>query len=283
MQGIWAAALVPFADDLAIDEQAFRRNLRHWIDDLGIDGIFVGGKQSEFFSMSLAERKRIVEITVDEIGETAGVIASCSDQNMDTVIELARHAQSVGAPYIVVHAPVLHFLTAPRRNPLSVLQNDLRAGRHRHRDVEPRGFRLSHESGTVRTDRRAAEYRRHQIQRAATRCTSSSRKWSATKSWSAPPRKPSGSTISSSSAGGSISARRRPTCTRPKATAACATTPISRSKARSPGRKSSATVLNRCAKRSGGRGRPKSPRLTPNTGKNCSGRRADVCARRCSN
>jgi 4-hydroxy-tetrahydrodipicolinate synthase len=95
MQGIWAAALVPFADDLAIDEQAFRRNLRHWIDDLGIDGIFVGGKQSEFFSMSLA-----------------GVTASCSDQNMDTVIELARHAQSVGAPYIVVHAPVLHFLTA---------------------------------------------------------------------------------------------------------------------------------------------------------------------------
>ena len=79
---------------------------------LGIDGIFVGGKQSEFFSMSLAERKRLVEITVDEIGEKAGVIASCSDQNMDTVIELARHAQSAGAPYIVVHAPVLHFLTA---------------------------------------------------------------------------------------------------------------------------------------------------------------------------
>ena len=112
MQGIWAAALVPFTDDLTIDEPAFRRNLRHWIDELGIDGIFVGGKQSEFFSMSLAERKRLVEITVDEIGKKAGVIASCSDQNMDTVIELARHAQSAGAPYIVVHAPVLHFLTA---------------------------------------------------------------------------------------------------------------------------------------------------------------------------
>jgi 4-hydroxy-tetrahydrodipicolinate synthase len=112
MKGIWAAALVPFTDDLTIDERAFRRNLCHWIDELGIDGIFVGGKQSEFFSMSLAERKRIVEITVDEIGKKAGVIASCSDQNMDTVIELARHAQSAGAPYIVVHAPVLHFLTA---------------------------------------------------------------------------------------------------------------------------------------------------------------------------
>jgi 4-hydroxy-tetrahydrodipicolinate synthase len=29
---------------------------------------------------------------------------------MDTVIELAKHAQAVGCEYIVVHAPVLHFL-----------------------------------------------------------------------------------------------------------------------------------------------------------------------------
>ena len=35
---------------------------------------------------------------------------SCSDQNLDVVIELARHAQAIGADYIVVHAPVLHFL-----------------------------------------------------------------------------------------------------------------------------------------------------------------------------
>jgi 4-hydroxy-tetrahydrodipicolinate synthase len=35
---------------------------------------------------------------------------SCSDQNLEVVIELARHAQAIGADYIVVHAPVLHFL-----------------------------------------------------------------------------------------------------------------------------------------------------------------------------
>src|ERR1051325_10125373 len=110
LKGIWAAALVPFRDDLSINENGFRQNLRHWVDELGIDGIFIAGKQSEFFSMSIAERKRSMEIVVDEIGKTSGVIASCSDQNMDVVIDLAKHAQAVGAPYIVVHAPVLHFL-----------------------------------------------------------------------------------------------------------------------------------------------------------------------------
>ncbi len=88
-----------------------RRNLRHWVDDLGVDGVFVSGKQGEFFSMSLAERKRTFEIAVDEIGG-ARTILSCSDQNLNTVIELAKHAQAIGSDFIVVHAPVLHFLTA---------------------------------------------------------------------------------------------------------------------------------------------------------------------------
>ena len=112
MKGIWAAALQPFRDDLSIDEAGMRANIRHWVDDLGIDGLFIAGKQGEYFSMSVEERKRVFEIAVDETRDSrAGTIMSCSDQNMDTVIDLARHAQAVGADYIVVHAPVLSFVT----------------------------------------------------------------------------------------------------------------------------------------------------------------------------
>ena len=110
MRGIWAAALNPFRDDLSFDEAGFRSNIRHWIDDLGIKGLFIAGKQGEFFSMSLEERKRNFEIAVDECAGKAGVIVSASDQNFDTVFELASHAQDCGADYIVVHAPVLSFV-----------------------------------------------------------------------------------------------------------------------------------------------------------------------------
>jgi len=111
-KGIWAAALTPFAQNLAVDEAGFRKNLRHWRDELAIDGVFVAGKQGEFFSLSIAERKRLFDTAVEESGAEFGTIMSCSDQNLDTVLELARHAQAVGADYIVVHAPVLHFLHA---------------------------------------------------------------------------------------------------------------------------------------------------------------------------
>lgn len=109
MKGIWAAALTPFTQDLAIDEDGVRRNYDHWIEDLAIDGFFVAGKQGEFFSMSIEERKRSFELAVEACAGRAQTIMSCSDQNMDVVIDLARHAQKVGADYIVVHAPVLHF------------------------------------------------------------------------------------------------------------------------------------------------------------------------------
>jgi 4-hydroxy-tetrahydrodipicolinate synthase len=108
-KGIWAAALTPFMRGGALDEAGMRNNFRHWVDDLGIDGVFVCGKQGEFFSMSIPERKRTFEIAVEELGGKR-TIMSCSDQNLDVVLDLARHAKAIGSDYIVVHAPVLHFL-----------------------------------------------------------------------------------------------------------------------------------------------------------------------------
>jgi 4-hydroxy-tetrahydrodipicolinate synthase len=109
MRGIWAAALNPFHADGSFNEAGLRQNIRHWIDDLEIQGLFIAGKQGEFFSMSLEERKRNMTIAVEECGEAAGTIMSISDQNVNTVLELGLHAQSCGADYVVVHAPVLSF------------------------------------------------------------------------------------------------------------------------------------------------------------------------------
>jgi len=114
MNGIWAAAYLPFVkhqstDDHRIDEDGFRSNVQHWTQDLGIEGLFISGKRGEFFSLSIEERKRTFELAVEATGDHAQTIMSCSDANFDVVLDLARHAQTVGADYIVVHAPSLHF------------------------------------------------------------------------------------------------------------------------------------------------------------------------------
>jgi len=101
--------LNPFEADGVFNERGLRQNIRHWIDDLDIAGLFIAGKQGEFWAMSLEERKRNMEIAVDECGTKAATIMSASDQNVDTTLALAKHAQDIGADYIVVHAPMLSF------------------------------------------------------------------------------------------------------------------------------------------------------------------------------
>jgi 4-hydroxy-tetrahydrodipicolinate synthase len=115
--GLWAAIFTPFDAQLRVDEEAFRANLDHWIGTLKLGGLFLGGKQAEYFSLSIAERKRQFLMGVqaaEAAGERggagrAGIITSCSDTQLDTVLELARYSQDIGADYVIVHSPVLHF------------------------------------------------------------------------------------------------------------------------------------------------------------------------------
>jgi 4-hydroxy-tetrahydrodipicolinate synthase len=117
MVGVWAANLTPFNDALQLDEHAYRENLKHWVNDLKLGGLFIAGKQAEFFSMSIAERKRLIDLSVEVASDAGnrqgagacGIVTSCSDTNLDVVLELAEHSKNVGADYVIVHSPVLHF------------------------------------------------------------------------------------------------------------------------------------------------------------------------------
>ena len=112
-RGVWAATMTAFGSDLAFDEAGFQANLEHWIGTLKLGGLFVTGKQGEYFSMSVEERKRSFEIAVETAAGRAGIVTSCSDTNLDVVLELARHSQAIGADYVVIHSPVLHFAHDP--------------------------------------------------------------------------------------------------------------------------------------------------------------------------
>lgn len=120
--GVWAANLTPFDADLRFDELAYQANLKHWFDDLGLAGMFVGGKQAEGFSLSIVERKRLMLLSVEATHSSAAlataqkngrgrpqIVTSCSDPNLDTVLELVRYSEQIGADYVIVHSPVFHF------------------------------------------------------------------------------------------------------------------------------------------------------------------------------
>lgn len=105
MKGIWAAIPCAFTEEGEMDEEAVRRNMRFYIDELKIDGFFCGGLISEFWSLTMDERRRLQEIVVEECAGKAQVIAHTAHQSADETVALTRHAEAIGADYAIVMNP----------------------------------------------------------------------------------------------------------------------------------------------------------------------------------
>ena len=104
-RGVWAAIPTPFHADGSFDEAGLRRNMRHYTDGLGVAGIFCAGTMGEFWALTKEERKRVVEIVVEEARGKCRVIAHTGHHSPDETVDLTRHAQEVGADFAVVINP----------------------------------------------------------------------------------------------------------------------------------------------------------------------------------
>ncbi len=102
IKGVSAALVTPFTED-SIDEEAFR-NLIHHCKEQGIHGVVPCGSSGEFTSMTFEERKRVIEIAVEEAyGMT--VIAGTGDSSTDKAIEMTKTAEDLGVDACLVVTP----------------------------------------------------------------------------------------------------------------------------------------------------------------------------------
>jgi dihydrodipicolinate synthase/N-acetylneuraminate lyase len=98
----FAAALTPLTDGgSALDEAAVEPYLA-FLAAGGVDGILLTGTTGEGMLLSVAERKRLLELAAR--GPLA-VIAHCGAQSTAATVELAAHAASVGVSGVAVIAP----------------------------------------------------------------------------------------------------------------------------------------------------------------------------------
>jgi 4-hydroxy-tetrahydrodipicolinate synthase len=100
--GVFVALVTPFGDGGEIDEGAYRRLIRHVIDD--VDGLVPCGSTGELPYLSPAEKKRLVEIAIDEAGGKPVIAGACAPSTREAV-ELARDAEDAGASACLVVTP----------------------------------------------------------------------------------------------------------------------------------------------------------------------------------
>ena len=93
--GSFAVIVTPFTKDGALDEAAFRKVVDGVIE-AGCHGVIAGGSTGEFFLMSMDERKRVVELALDQAKGRVPVLCGPAGIRTEDVVELATHARKAG-------------------------------------------------------------------------------------------------------------------------------------------------------------------------------------------
>ena len=73
-QGVIPAVLLPFHDDLAIDEPSFRSHLRDVGAVEGLSAVTINAHSTEVASCTSDEQSRVLDIAGDEIGDRLPLI-----------------------------------------------------------------------------------------------------------------------------------------------------------------------------------------------------------------
>ncbi|KHS58245.1 MULTISPECIES: N-acetylneuraminate lyase [Terrisporobacter] len=105
MRGIFSALLVSYNEDGSINEKGVRQIIRHNIDNMKVDGLYVGGSTGENFMLSTEEKKQIFEIAKDEAKNEIKLIAQVGSINVYESVELAKFATELGYDAISAVTP----------------------------------------------------------------------------------------------------------------------------------------------------------------------------------
>jgi 4-hydroxy-tetrahydrodipicolinate synthase len=103
--GVIPAVLLPFADDLSIDEKGFRKHLSDVAATDGLSAITVNAHSTEVASCSFDEQRRVLEIAQDEVGDRLPIVNGIWADGSIEAARIARMAEQGGASALLVFPP----------------------------------------------------------------------------------------------------------------------------------------------------------------------------------
>jgi 4-hydroxy-tetrahydrodipicolinate synthase len=113
MHGHWTTTITPFLPDENLDEVGIQRNIEHVLK-LGTKGLGITWLTSEFWSLTIEERKRLCELTVKTVGRKALVGVHTAHTSIKDCIDLTKHAEESGADLAVMMPPYIIARTPPQ-------------------------------------------------------------------------------------------------------------------------------------------------------------------------
>ncbi len=104
----YVAVLLPYDSRLKVDEQAYRRFIRYFLDEprfVKDGGLCINPEAGEIFYLTRQEKRRVLEIAMEEAHGKVPIIAGTWAITTDEMVETAKDAKALGVDGIFVTPP----------------------------------------------------------------------------------------------------------------------------------------------------------------------------------
>jgi 4-hydroxy-tetrahydrodipicolinate synthase len=106
LRGFVVCPTTPFHDDYSLDEEGMRGNIAQFVDLESTSGLYVNSVFGEHYNLSMAERKRLAEIAVEEAAGRVPVFVEVTTEGYIDAIDLANHARDCGVDAVILGSPL---------------------------------------------------------------------------------------------------------------------------------------------------------------------------------
>ena len=104
-QGVYPALLTPFTKDDKLDLPLFEKNLEAQYK-AGVHGVIIGGSLGEASTLQVAEKKELVQVAKNKVGEKIPVILNIAEASTTDAIAQAKLATNWGADGLMLLPPM---------------------------------------------------------------------------------------------------------------------------------------------------------------------------------
>jgi 4-hydroxy-tetrahydrodipicolinate synthase len=113
LRGVFSPTLSAFHADGSINLQGTRKFVRFLLDG-HVHGLTPLGSGGEPFSMSMRERKQVLDAIVEETAGKVPILAGICDFTTEAAVDFGLHAKSIGCDGLMIMPPF--FLKPPKRD-----------------------------------------------------------------------------------------------------------------------------------------------------------------------
>jgi dihydrodipicolinate synthase/N-acetylneuraminate lyase len=103
-EGIIVPLITPFTKEGKVFEEGLR-NLIDFEREKGVKGLFICGTYGSGPTMTVEDRKKVAEVTLDQASGKVAVIVHVGSSCVDSALELAKHAEEIGADAVASVPP----------------------------------------------------------------------------------------------------------------------------------------------------------------------------------